>query len=260
MSVIVAATGCAGLVCSFALLHVGLRLMWLRYVIAIGVAYGAFLLLIGGWLAWQRRKLERRATVSGSGGSFLDIVDVNTGGGGGVARGAARLAGAGGRFGGGGAETGFDGANMAAAQAVPVPMPLGDAPGVAGHAASTGARSLAGIGGHGGGSGFELDLDDAVVIVAALAAIAAAVASSVYVVVTAPVLFAEVMFDGALSAGLYRRLRTLNHHRWWEDAIRHTAIPVAVVTVFFGIAGYLMQRYEPGASSIGAVAQHLLHK
>ncbi|MFI5165657.1 MAG: hypothetical protein ACHQQS_03475 [Thermoanaerobaculales bacterium] len=78
-------------------------------------------------------------------------------------------------------------------------------------------------------------------------------------VVTAPALLAEVMFDGALSAGLYRRLRVLDHHLWWEDALRHTWLPVLVVAVFFGGAGYLMHRYAPEAVSIGGVLSHLTH-
>jgi hypothetical protein len=95
------------------------------------------------------------------------------------------------------------------------------------------------------------------VVVAVIAAIVAAVAASVWVVISAPALFADVLFDGALSAGLYRRLRTLNHHQWWEGAIRHTWVPVLGTAITFCAAGYLMQRYAPEAASIGAVWQHL---
>jgi hypothetical protein len=256
MSLIVAATGCAGFLSSFALLHLGLRMMWLRYALAIGLAYGAFLGLIGAWLALQRRKLAGRPPRSQSGSRALDVVNISPGGiGRGAASGAARVAGRGGEYGGGGASAAFSEAGVSGPSVVPVPMP------VAGNSVTP--ADVAGAGGHAGsglGGGFNLDLDDAVVVVAAIAAVLAAIAASVYVVFTAPALFGEVMFDGALSAGLYRRLRALNHHQWWEDAIRHTAIPVTAVLVFFGAAGYMMQRYAPEAASIGAVVHRLLHQ
>lgn len=54
MSLILAATGAAGFVFSFALLHLGLGSMWLRYPPAVLFAYGVFLLLLRIWLHLQR--------------------------------------------------------------------------------------------------------------------------------------------------------------------------------------------------------------
>ena len=261
MTVIVAATGAAGFLVSFALLHLGLRTMWLRYTLAIALAYGVFLLLVGAWLALQRRKLGVRAEAS-RGGGVGDLLDVPGSGGslpGNVGRAVGRLRPGGGSFGGGGSSASFAGGQPV----VPLmPAPPAEASGVA---PSGGARSGLAAGGRhlgGGHGGFSLDLDgdDLVVIVAVVAAIGAAIGASVYVIVTAPTLLAEVMFDGALSAGLYRRLRVLNHHRWWEDAVRHTCIPALIVTVFFGIAGYLMHRYAPEAASMAGVLNPMLQK
>src|SRR5918997_2967356 len=71
MTLILLATGCAGFLVSFALLHAGLTRMWLRYPVAILSAYAVFLLLLRLWLAAHSRR--RR------GDSFdaTDLVDVD---------------------------------------------------------------------------------------------------------------------------------------------------------------------------------------
>ncbi len=55
MTLLVALTGAAGFITSYLLLRAGLSQMWLRYLAAFGVAYGAFLALL--WL-WLRTGLE----------------------------------------------------------------------------------------------------------------------------------------------------------------------------------------------------------
>ena len=249
MSVIVVAAGSAGFLCSFVLLHLGLRVMWLRYGLAIGLAYGVFLLLVGAWVARQRRKLDQHETRLRREVTAEDVVDIVTGdpvgsavdAAEGVGRLVARLdpadaashlAGGGGHFGGGGASASFEAPDV----------PLAESPG---DAAPSGA------------GGLDLDLDDALVIVAVLAAVAAAFAASIWVVISAPALFAEVLFDAALSAGLYHRLRRLDGRPWWESAIRRTWVPVLLTTVTFAAAGWVMQSFVPEAASIGAVWEHL---
>lgn len=250
MTAFVMAAGCAGFLCSFCLLHLGLTVMWLRYGLAIATAYGTFLILIGTWVARQRRKVAERETRWRREITVEDVVDIVTdhtlGAAADAAEGVTRLvssidpaatdeashfAGAGGQFGGGGATAAFDSADV----------PNGEA-----------SSSL----GDGLDVSFNLDLDDALVIVAILAALAAALAASVWVVISAPTLFAEVLFDAALSAGLYRRLRRIDAAEWWRSAIRLTWIPALLTTITFAAAGYVMQCYAPEAASIGAVWQH----
>jgi len=259
MSLMVAAAGSTGFLCSFLLLHLGLRVMWLRYGLAIGLAYGVFLLLIGAWVARRRRKLARHETRSRRELTAEDVVDIVTDDtlgsavdtANGVGRWVAKLdpghaagdaashfEGGGGQFGGGGASDSFEAADV----------PLAESPSL-GDAAPTDAVET--------GVGLGLDLDDAVVIVAVLAAVAAAFAASLWVVISAPALFAEVLFDAALSAGLYRRLRKLDGRLWWESAIRRTWVPVLITTVTFAAAGWVMQSYAPEAASIGAVWEHM---
>lgn len=68
MLLIIWGTGMAGFLFSFLLLRAGLSAMWLRYPLAVGLAYGVFLVLLRMWLSYQ----ESRQTGSGSDGD-LDI-------------------------------------------------------------------------------------------------------------------------------------------------------------------------------------------
>jgi len=80
--------------------------------------------------------------------------------------------------------------------------------------------------------------------------------SSLWVVYSAPVLFAELLIDGALSASLYRRLRGLDTQHWLETAVRRTIWPFLITALVLGVAGKAMQLYAPGAKSIGDVIHH----
>lgn len=77
--------------------------------------------------------------------------------------------------------------------------------------------------------------------------------SSFVMVYSAPVLFAELLVDGVLSASLYRRLRGLRARHWLETAIRRTAWTFAATAVIVCAAGWAMAWYAPGAHSIGDV-------
>ena len=241
MSLIVACTGAAGFVASFLLLHLGLRRLWPRYALAVVFAYGVFLLLVRLWLAIQRRRLD----LSPAGDGFdVDLGGVRLGGGSGGSPSVSGFSGGGGSSGGGGASALFDEAGSGA-----------DAP----------ARALAAAGNSssgssaGWGSGFSLDLDgdEMVVVVVVVGVLAASVAASVYVIVSAPALFAEVLVDGTLSAGLYRHVKGLEEESWLEAALRKTWIPFAAVALFFVAAGVALHRVAPEAASIREVVLHV---
>jgi hypothetical protein len=238
MSLIVACTGAAGFVVSFLLLHLGVRRLALRYALSVTAAYGIFLLLVRLWLAVQRRRLD----LSPAGGAFdVDLGGFGIGGGsGGSASPSGSFSGGGGSFGGGGASAVFDGTSAESAAA-----PSGTSPG-------------SGVSGSGFSLDLDLDGDDLVVVVVVVAVIAACVAASAYVIVTAPALFAEVLVDGTLSAGLYRHVKGLDEESWLEAAVRRTWIPFAVVTVFFVATGVLLHRVVPEAASIRDVLHHVV--
>ena len=95
--------------------------------------------------------------------------------------------------------------------------------------------------------------DEAVLPLLLVAVVLVIVCASLWVVVSAPTLFAELAIDCALSVGLYRRLRTLERRHWLDTALRHTIWPfaaTALVVVAFAIAAH---HYRPQAHSIGDV-------
>ncbi|HEX8311883.1 MAG TPA: hypothetical protein VF614_11230 [Chthoniobacteraceae bacterium] len=63
MSVIVLITGAAGFGASWALLHGGVVKMWLRYPLAVAIAYGVFLLLVRAWAELERARFDEDAAL-----------------------------------------------------------------------------------------------------------------------------------------------------------------------------------------------------
>lgn len=212
---IVGLTGVAGFLVSFGLMRAGVTEMWLRYPIAVLAAYAAFLAMLRLWL-WAH----------GAGGPDLDVDpgfsgDVPSGSGGGQTF----EFGGGGDFGGGGASDSF---GVAPA---PVPSP------------SSGIDIEA--------PGCLSDLDDGVAIVVVVVAAAGALLAAFYVVYIAPVLLAEILVDAVLVATLYRKVRREEHRYWLWTAVRKTWVPVLLIALMLGGAGYAMQLAEPDARSIG---------
>lgn len=243
MMLILSATGCAGLLVSFALLHAGLTRMWVRYPVAILCAYAVFLLLLRVWLAMQ----SRRGDLPDPG---IDLANVDLSG---VAGRGGTTSGFGfggaGDFAGGGAGGSVDGGTEAASL-----LPTGSV------ATSGGGGATGGSGGGGGGLldsiNLDLDFDDeGCAVVLALAALALAILAglvvSFYVVWAAPALLAEILVDGLLVAGLYKRVKNAERRHWLRAAVRRTILPVVLTAVSFTAAGYAMQRAVPEARTVG---------
>ncbi len=91
----------------------------------------------------------------------------------------------------------------------------------------------------------------AIPILVAVLAVGLALAS-LYVVYLAPALFAELLFDGVLSYGLYRHLRKADGRHWLETAFRRTVVPSLLTAIFLAIVGAGVTAYAPGAHTIGA--------
>jgi len=93
-------------------------------------------------------------------------------------------------------------------------------------------------------------LDEGWVVVVLLLAATISLAACVYVVCTAPSLLAELVLDGVLAAGLYRRLRRIERRHWIESAIGRTWLPAAVVLVTLFATGLFLHHCAPEAKSL----------
>ena len=221
MGLIVFLTGASGLLWSFLLLRSGYENMALRYPLALAGSYLFFLFML--WV-WLRTKADDYVEMP----DLTEFVRVH----GSPANASPMQSGGGGDFGGGGASASFDGSQpMSLIDAEPIKA-IGDA----------------------AGSSFEAD-ELAIPLVAVILAVGLALAS-LYVVYVAPVLFAELLFDGALSYTLYRHLRVTDSRHWLTTAVRRTALPFALTAVFLVATGAAMTAYAPGARTIGEVIHH----
>ena len=247
MSLILAATGAAGFLASFAMLHLGVSRMWLRYALAVLFAYLIFILLLRLWLFLQGR--ESRGDLPDLDLTGLDTgVDIALDAGGRAAAGADSFGG-GGDFGGGGAG-GSWGEGLSAGLQHSAP------------AFEAGGTTLGG-GGGGGSSGAGSDLlsgldifdadEGCAFFLLALALVVAGTLAALYVVYAAPVLLAEILVEGVLLSGLYRGVKHARRGggNWLGAAVRRTWLPVLLTLVTFAAAGYFLQRAAPRARSLG---------
>lgn len=221
MLLLVSITGAAGFLASYALLQAGFSEMWLRYLFAFGLAYAVFLLLLWVWLKTNAKDYGEIPNV-------IDFMPTPSRGGY-----SPHFSGKDGEFGGGGASGSFD---------HPIGPPhLDDLSSPFDTESASGALDVV--------SG----ADELAIPLIALALVVGLLLSSLFVVYSAPILFAELLFDGVLAAGLYRRLRGLERRHWLESAVRRTFWPFMLTAVFIVAAGWGMERFAPGAQSIGDV-------
>lgn len=219
MLLLVTLTGASGFVASYILLHAGFVEMWLRYLASFGVAYLMFLLLL--WL-WLRTRAE----------DYVDLPNISGLPSADSGHSATCYSGKGGDFGGGGASGSFD----APSESISV---LGDSEGSVGETLGTAAQA-----------------EEFAIPLVVLILLATMIFSSLFMIYSAPVLFAELLVDGVLSTSLYRRLRGLERHHWLETALRRTALPFALTAAIVSASGWGMALYAPGAHSIGEVISH----
>ncbi len=221
MFLLVGLTGATGFTASYLFLQAGLTAMWLRYLAAFGIAYMGFLLLL--WL-WLRTRAEDYA-------DFPDVANFDSSPSSAPDAFPNVYSGSGGEFSGGGASGSFDGPI--------VPSPIATDSGPVGDALASVSEAE------------EFAIPLVVIILAGTLLL-----SSFYMVYSAPMLFAELLVDGVLSASLYRKLRGLETRHWLETAIRRTAWPFAFTATIVSSAGWGMAQYAPEAHSIGDVMVH----
>jgi hypothetical protein len=95
-------------------------------------------------------------------------------------------------------------------------------------------------------------------LVLAVVAIIGGLIASFYIVYIAPILLAEILVDGLLVAGLYKRVKNIEQRHWLKTALRRTALPALLVALFFTLAGWALQKAAPEAQSIGEVWREVM--
>jgi hypothetical protein len=106
-----------------------------------------------------------------------------------------------------------------------------------------------------GDGAFSLDFDEGagLVLLALLVLAVTALGTALWIVWTAPSLLAEVLVDGLVMTGLYRRLRGSQEPSYWLfSAVRRTWVSAVIAALLFSFAGNLLHRAVPEARSIGA--------
>src|SRR5215212_4145869 len=81
------------------------------------------------------------------------------------------------------------------------------------------------------------DLDEGIFLIVLAAVAAVVLGAVVYVIYLAPLLLAEVLVDGVLLVGFYKRLKRPEPEHWSLCAVRRTWIPAIIVAVTFFFAG-----------------------
>ena len=97
------------------------------------------------------------------------------------------------------------------------------------------------------------DLDEGIFLIVLAAVAAIVLGAVVYVVYLAPLLLAEVLVDGLLLVGFYKKLKGPEPEHWALCAVRRTWIPAIIVAVTFFFAGVVFENLAPDARSIGGV-------
>lgn len=223
MMLLVALTGGAGFLASFALLAFGVDALAVRYPLAVALAYLVFLALLWVWLRVGTEDYDGLDDVA------FEVLDALPN----ATSRAAPYTG-GGRFGGGGSSAQWE------SSAIAHDEPLVEWPKVpVAHVADVADAD-------------ELAIPLAAILIAVgiLLTVLLASASIIY---SAPVLFAEMLVDGVLAATLYRRLRRLEPRHWLQAAIRRTIVPFAITALLVSLAGWGLSIYAPGARTLGEV-------
>lgn len=217
MFLIVCLTGAVGFITSYMLLDAGMTAMWLRYGVAMMVAYLAFMGLLWIWLHSKSSDYS----------DFPDLTNIGNP----IETGGKVFQGQGGNFGGAGANASFE--------------PISGEP-LASSSSSMPDVGLADI------AEEELAIPIFVILI-----VTALLTLSAWIVYSAPILFAELMVDGVLSVTLYKHLKKSDSGHWLETAFRHTSTQFFIAMALVVGMGWGLHVYTPSAHTLGqAIENH----
>jgi hypothetical protein len=236
MTLILVTCICLALLTTKGLLNLGLTEMWVRYVVALIVAYGAFFVGVWIWLhlspyGRHLRSQRRDGDIADSFSGDIPLPSGNARGG----SSAPEFQGAGGNFDGGGAGGSWSVSD--GSTSVDMPGGAGDKLGDIGGALD--------VGGDEGGCALVIA---GIVLAIVLFAIFGA---TFYIVYQAPAILAEVVFEVLLGSPLARGARALDSANWPAVLLAKTWKPFAIVAAFaIGFALYCNAQF-PEVASVG---------
>lgn len=141
---------------------------------------------------------------------------------------------------------------------VPLPEGSGPAPIAEAHPAPGAGLQSGGNGGSSGSGdalGTSLDAassaDEFAIVVFIVLGLLALLCAAAFVVYSAPALFAELMLDAGLGAGLYHRLHRVETNYWLTTAVRRTAWPFVATALMVAGCGAGLQAAYPDVQGLG---------
>jgi hypothetical protein len=109
-------------------------------------------------------------------------------------------------------------------------------------------------------SATDIDVDwdmEGLLVIPLLLLAALLTAASLYIVIVAPTLFAELLVDALIAAGVYRRVRRLPARHWFVSSLAHTWRPFLILFATTLITSMVLQALVPTADSIGDIFRPL---
>ncbi|MBI5632560.1 MAG: hypothetical protein HZA15_03680 [Nitrospirae bacterium] len=250
MSLILIGTALSGLLVSWALLHLRVGSMLIRYPIAVICSYLAFFGFIKLWLLYMTSSGSSRKNAD----SFIENTDVVNiipdviPGGGGLFPDSLPFGGGGGQFQGGGASAFFEQGTASVEKALPDAVPS---------AAESSGSNVAGAAGEAASGIF--DVEDAGIVLIILALLLVVVfGAALYLVYAAPAILAEAAFDFLLATSLVKSMKRMDNPDWIGSVLGATAIPFTIVLVMAVAAAGIAHYAVPGATKMSAVIRILL--
>lgn len=101
-------------------------------------------------------------------------------------------------------------------------------------------------------SGLDIAGDELVFVIVLIAAVAGMALAVAFVIYQAPILLAELLVDGAVMAGLYRRVGMWAESVWLESAVKRTWKPLLAILLIAMIVGFCLSALGPGQPTAGA--------
>jgi hypothetical protein len=244
-AILIAWTFCVGLLTTKLLWWLELDAMWLRYTLAILVAYAAFLLGVRVWLAYigLGRHVRRRDP------DDVPRVDLPSSGGGSKGGGAFESpGGGGGQYGGGGATDRYGSGEIG------LPEPLGEITAEA--SGNLAENAFEGLGEAAGAAG-----EGCLPVLAAgavLSILAGVFSLGAYVVSEAPLVLVEAAFEAMLAGGLLRSRRWASEADWLGAVLGYTWKTLVFVLAVAWAFALAAAHFLPEARTLAQVFATLL--